>query len=133
MYNQSIDMKLSPVAPEFLFSENEELVEALKRRYPFMQFEVSLSLGQWANLRNLHKLPINYVIKAADLDNPGNYFRIILDALFDFFDAVSENMHRTGIKKATVQLSRIEIGGTVSTTTLKQSLYGNLRAVFIQE
>lgn len=127
------NLKMHPMSPEFLFNENIELVEALRRRYPNMDFKVTLSLGDFPESRNLHKLPINYIVQHADLDSPSNYFGKIIDGLFDFVDSVAEHMHRSSIKKATVHLSRIEIGSNVSTATLRHSLYANLRAVFINE
>ncbi len=127
-------LKIGASGTDFYFTENEELVNDLKRRYPNMEFHTTLSAAQWNQARNLHALKLKSIpLQEGLMYDSGVVKNAVLDALYDHMDSIAELQYRNGIKRSDVYLNRIEVGSHVSSVTLKTELYANLRAVYIKQ
>lgn len=117
----------------YIFSENAGALDYVKRLYPSMKFESSLSLSNWTAQRNLHQLKVEYPYALDIKFNHPAVSGAVLDAFLNFLDSVQEDMYRNGIKSTTVVLSRIDVGTHVDNIIMKSKVYANLRAVFVPD
>lgn len=121
---------------EIYFTENEELVEYLRKYYPNLTFKVTLSLSDLPH-KNLHSIEVQNppLILNHGLFDPtdAQTQAAIIDGLMNLLDNTVAEMAANKIKSATVHLSRISIGVVTHPIALKRTLYANLRACFIKD
>ena len=126
------ELKIGYSGNEYLFNENEELMDYLRDIFPELKFEATLSLVSF-HQRNLHQLTVitppgtNLTYTSPSVQNS------MITGLVSFLEHAVEDMQRNKVPSATVHLSRIELGTFVNPTTLKSSLYAHLRACFVQD
>lgn len=124
-------LKLSHGGSDYQFTENEQVLGYLKQLYPSLEFEVALSLSDWARYRNLHTLSVEYPYALDIQFNNPNVSGAVFDSLLNFLDSVIADMYQNGIKRSTVVLSRIDVGTFVDPIALKSKVFAHLRAVFV--
>ncbi|BBA65578.1 predicted ORF [Xanthomonas phage XacN1] len=125
-------LKIGVGGTDYYFNENEQLVEFLQDLYPRFKFQATLSLSPFPQ-RNLHQLEVvtptgpNLTYDSLPVQDA------IVEGLLGFLDKTHEDMHRRGIKSATVHLSRINLGASTDSFSLKTRMYAHLRACFIPD
>ena len=86
------------------FNENQSLIEDMKLRYPRLEFNPTLSLGEYTGIQNqLHSLSFEYPLGTHDVVDiiHSEYIQNrVIDTLYDYLDLISERMHQNGIDKA---------------------------------
>lgn len=125
-------LKIGVGGTDYFFTENEQLVDFLQQLYPRFNFQATLSLSPFPQ-RNLHQLEVitpsgqNLTYDSLPVQDA------IVEGLLGFLDKTHEDMHRRGIKSATVHLSRINLGANTDSITLKTKMYAHLLACFIPD
>lgn len=125
-------LKIGAGGTDYYFTENEQFVSFLQDLYPRFKFQATLSLSAFPQ-RNLHQLEVstpsgpNLTYDSLPVQDA------IVEGLLNFLDKTHEDMHRRGIKSATVHLSRINIGSNTDSLALQTRLFAHLRACFIPD
>ena len=117
------------------FNENQSLIEDMKLRYPRLEFNPTLSLGEYTGIQNqLHSLSFEYPLGTHDVVDiiHSEYIQNrVIDTLYDYLDLISERMHQNGIDKAIANILSVESQNIVNSLTLQRNMVLRLRAVFI--